>query len=214
LKGEIFCETDIKDVNDNRTHFSKVFSRLKYEMNKLRVLSFCLLIAIATCADLNWWKGGNFYQIYPRSFMDSDGDGIGDLQGIKSKVAYLKEIGMDGVWLSPIMKSPQYDFGYDISDYRDIQKEYGTLKDLDELVAECNKYGIKLILDFVPNHSSHLHEWFKKSVDREPGYENYYVWHPGTFDPITGKRIRKIKIQQSFKFLNNFLFFHSTNKLG
>lgn len=86
--------------------------------------------------------------------MDSDGDGVGDLQGIKSKIAYVKGLGMDGVWLSPIMKSPQADFGYDISDYRDIHYEYGTLADFDELLAECNKHDLKLILDFVPNHTS------------------------------------------------------------
>lgn len=115
------------------------------------LLSFVTIIA---SQDLDWWQGGNFYQIYPRSFKDSDGDGIGDLQGIKSKLEYLKSLGMDGVWLSPIMKSPQADFGYDISDYRDIHHEYGTLSDFEELLAECNRLGIKLILDFVPNHTS------------------------------------------------------------
>lgn len=152
-------------------------------------LGFLLLAVSAFGADLDWWKGGNFYQIYPRSFKDSDGDGIGDLKGIASKISYLKDLGMDGVWLSPIMKSPQYDFGYDISDYRDINEQYGTLDDFDALVQACNENGVKLILDLVPNHSSHLHEWFKKSENREPGYENYYTWHPGTFDPITGKHV-------------------------
>lgn len=139
--------------------------------------------------DLEWWEGGNFYQIYPRSFKDSNGDGIGDLLGIASKVKYLKDLGMDGVWLSPIMKSPQADYGYDISDYRDIHNEYGTLQDFDVLLAACKENDVKLILDLVPNHSSNEHDWFIKSENREPGYENYYIWHPGSFDPITGKRI-------------------------
>lgn len=134
---------------------------------------------------LDWWQGGNFYQIYPRSFKDSDGDGVGDLQGIKSKLQYLKDLGMDGVWLSPIMKSPQADFGYDISDYRDIHEEYGTLDDFDELLAECKRLGLRLILDFVPNHTSDEHEWFKKSENREPGYENYYIWRDGKIDKNT-----------------------------
>lgn len=152
---------------------------------------FALLCIFCTCfADgLDWWENGNFYQIYPRSFKDSNGDGVGDLRGIASKIEYLKDLGMDGVWLSPIMKSPQADYGYDISDYRDIHEEYGTLAHFDELLAECKKHDVKLILDLVPNHSSNEHEWFIKSENRTPGYENYYIWHPGSFDPITGERI-------------------------
>lgn len=146
-------------------------------------------VSVTFAKDLDWWEGGNFYQIYPRSFKDSNGDGVGDLLGIASKVEYLKELGMDGVWLSPIMKSPQADFGYDISDYRDIHEEYGTLADFQVLLDACKKYGVKLILDLVPNHSSNEHEWFLKSERREPGYENYYIWHPGHFDPITGERV-------------------------
>lgn len=150
-----------------------------------------LFVTLTTSADkeLEWWEAGNFYQIYPRSFKDSNGDGVGDLNGIKSKVSYLKELGMDGVWLSPIMKSPQADYGYDISDYRDIHEEYGTLADLESLAAECKKNGIKLILDFVPNHTSDKHDWFIKSEQRVAGYENHYIWHPGTFNPFTGQRV-------------------------
>lgn len=116
------------------------------------ILFVCLSAALAD--EIDWWEGGNFYQIYPRSFKDSDGDGVGDLQGIASKIGYLKDLGMDGVWLSPIMKSPQADYGYDISDYRDIHWQYGNLADFDKLLEECNKYNVKLILDLVPNHSS------------------------------------------------------------
>jgi len=114
---------------------------------------------------------------------------VGDLLGIASKVPYLAELGMDGVWLSPIFKSPQADFGYDISDYRDIHIEYGTLDDFNVLLAECKKYNVKLILDLVPNHSSDEHDWFIKSENRVAGYENYYIWHPGSFDPVTGRRV-------------------------
>lgn len=121
--------------------------------------------------------------------MDSNNDGLGDLLGIASKVPYLAEIGMDGVWLSPIMQSPQADYGYDISNYTDISSDYGTLADFDTLLAACKANNVKLILDLVPNHSSDEHVWFQKSENREPGYENYYVWHPGTFDPVTGKHI-------------------------
>jgi alpha-glucosidase len=160
------------------------------------VLSTFAYAAVA----LEWWEGGNFYQIYPRSFKDSNGDGIGDLLGIADKVPYLKSIGMDGVWLSPIMASPQADYGYDISDYRDIHWQYGTLADFDVLLAACNANDVKLILDLVPNHSSDEHEWFKKSERREPGYENYYVWHSGKFDPVAGKRIAPNNWPSVFRF--------------
>lgn len=152
-------------------------------MSRLR--SFLVLAFLSYANALDWWEGGNFYQVYPRSYMDSDGDGVGDLQGIKSKIEYIKNLGMDGVWLSPIMKSPQADFGYDISDYRDIHEEYGTLDDFNDLMKECERVGLKLILDFVPNHSSDEHEWFKKSENREPGYEDYFVWRDGKLDNHT-----------------------------
>ncbi|EDS30629.1 alpha-amylase [Culex quinquefasciatus] len=131
-------------------------------------------------ADEHWWQHANFYQIYPRSFMDSDGDGVGDLRGIQSKVSYLRqELGVDAIWLSPIFKSPMADFGYDISDFKDIHHEFGTIADLESLAAECKAQGLKLVLDFVPNHSSDEHVNFQKSVNREEGYEDYYLWHPG-----------------------------------
>ncbi|XP_017476173.1 PREDICTED: maltase A1-like [Rhagoletis zephyria] len=146
----------------------------------------------------DWWQTAQFYQIYPRSFMDSNGDGIGDLKGITSRLDHLKDIGVTAAWLSPIFKSPMVDFGYDISDFYDIQDEYGTMDDFRELVAEANKKGIKIILDFVPNHSSNESEWFKKSVRRERGYEDYYVWADGKYD-AEGNRIPPSNWLQSFR---------------
>ncbi|XP_049298805.1 probable maltase [Anopheles funestus] len=146
----------------------------------LAVIVGVLAIVPSLLADEHWWQHANFYQIYPRSFKDSDGDGVGDLRGIMEKVPYLRrELGIDAVWLSPIFKSPMADFGYDISDFRDIHSEFGTIADLEALAATCNAEGLKLILDFVPNHSSDESEWFIKSVNKDPTYSDYYVWHPG-----------------------------------
>jgi len=133
--------------------------------------------------DRRWWKEAVVYQIYPRSFMDSDGDGVGDLQGIILKLDYLRELGIDVIWLSPIYKSPNDDNGYDISDYRDIMDEFGTMKDFDELLHEAHQRDIKIIVDLVVNHSSDEHAWFveaKKSKDNP--YRDYYMWRPGKED--------------------------------
>uniref|UniRef100_U5EVS3 alpha-glucosidase n=1 Tax=Corethrella appendiculata TaxID=1370023 RepID=U5EVS3_9DIPT len=137
----------------------------------------------------DWWERGNFYQVYPRSFKDSNGDGIGDLKGITEKLPYLKDIGMIGVWLSPIFKSPMDDFGYDISNFYEIQPEYGSMKDIENMIAECKRLGLKLILDFVPNHTSNQHEFFKKSEQSDPKYNNFYVWHPGKTNPDGGRNL-------------------------
>ncbi|XP_017066177.1 maltase A3 [Drosophila eugracilis] len=136
----------------------------------------------------DWWETAQFYQIYPRSFKDSDGDGIGDLNGITSKLEYLKDLGVTAAWLSPIFTSPMVDFGYDISDFFDIQPEYGTLEDFRALIKRAKELDLKIVLDFVPNHSSNESEWFKKSVKREKGYEDYYVWHDGKVNAETGER--------------------------
>ena len=150
-------------------------------------IKILLAVSAFCCAahSYEWFEAGNFYQIYPRSFMDSDNDGIGDLQGIKSKLQYVKDLGMDGVWLSPIYKSPNADYGYDISDFRDIHELFGTLEDFDQLVAECNRIDLKLILDFVPNHSSNEHEWFQKSERNVSGYEDYYIWRTPKIDEVS-----------------------------
>ncbi|XP_017106283.2 maltase A3 [Drosophila bipectinata] len=152
-----------------------------------------------TDSTLDWWQTAQFYQIYPRSFKDSNGDGIGDLQGIISKLDYLKEIGVTATWLSPIYTSPMADFGYDISDFFDIQEEYGTLADFDELILEATKRNIKIVMDFVPNHSSDENVWFQKSVKREKGYEDYYMWHDGYINATTGEREPPSNWLQAFR---------------
>nr|WP_315166390.1 alpha-glucosidase [uncultured Flavobacterium sp.] len=136
-------------------------------------------ISIMKNVDPKWWKEAVIYQIYPRSFKDSDGDGVGDLKGIISKLDYVKSLGIDAVWLSPIYSSPNDDNGYDISDYRDIMKDFGTMEDFDLLLKEMHKRGIKLIMDMVVNHSSDEHEWFKQAKSsRDNKYRNYYYWWP------------------------------------
>ena len=124
-----------------------------------------------------WWKNGIVYQIYPRSFQDSDGDGIGDLGGIRHRLDYLTGLGIDAVWISPIYPSPMADFGYDISDYCDVDPRFGTLADFDALVADMKARGLKLILDFVPNHTSDRHPWFAQSrSDRSNPKREWYLW--------------------------------------
>ena len=127
--------------------------------------------------ERQWWHSSVVYQIYPRSFKDSNGDGIGDINGIREKLYYLKELGIDVIWLSPVYKSPNDDNGYDISDYCDIMDEFGTMEDMDNLLKEANERGIKILMDLVVNHTSDEHKWFieaKKSKDNE--YRDYYIW--------------------------------------
>jgi len=129
--------------------------------------------------DKKWWKEAIVYQLYPRSFKDSNGDGIGDLQGIISKLDYIKSLGVTAVWLNPIYTSPNDDNGYDISDYRDIMKDFGTMADFDQLLKGMHERGIKLVMDLVVNHSSDEHEWFKQSrSSRTNPYRDYYHWWP------------------------------------
>ncbi|MEC2077146.1 alpha-glucosidase [Metabacillus fastidiosus] len=127
-----------------------------------------------------WWKEAVAYQIYPRSFMDSDGDGIGDLRGVISKLDYLKEFGIEVIWICPIYESPNDDNGYDISNYKGIMEEFGTMDDFDELLAEVHKRGMKLIMDLVINHTSDEHPWFVESRSSKTNrYRNYYIWREG-----------------------------------
>ena len=128
----------------------------------------------ADLENFRWWERGIIYQIYPRSFMDSNGDGIGDLGGIRSRLDYLQWLGVDAIWISPIYPSPMADFGYDVSNYTDIDPIFGTLADFDALLANVHARGMKLLLDYVPNHTSDQHPWFvesrssRQSAKRDP----------------------------------------------
>ncbi len=134
-------------------------------------------VAVKDSYNRKWWKEAVVYQIYPRSFKDSDGDGIGDLKGIISKLDYIKSLGVDAVWLNPIYSSPNDDNGYDVSDYQNIMKDFGTLQDFDSLLKGMHARGLKLVMDIVVNHSSDEHEWFKQSrSSRTSPYRNYYHW--------------------------------------
>ena len=127
-----------------------------------------------------WWKEAVVYQIYPRSFMDSNGDGIGDIQGIISKLDYLKELGIDCLWICPIYASPNDDNGYDISNYQGIMHEFGTMEDFDQLLKEVHDKGMKLIMDLVINHTSDEHPWFIESrSSKNNPYRDYYIWKEG-----------------------------------
>lgn len=169
----------------------KIGSLKKISMGKLDDTVIDALINMLNCeTDIpdsgdvpikhKWWKEAVFYQIYPRSFKDSNGDGIGDLCGIIEKLDYLKSLGVDAIWCSPVYDSPNDDNGYDIRDYKAIMREFGTMEDFDRLLSEIHKRDMKLIMDLVINHSSDEHEWFKSSVsDPDSPYKDYYIWRDG-----------------------------------
>src|SRR5712692_10596334 len=151
------------------------------------LMTFCFAVPFV-CAQAKtvdaeghpWWQHAVFYEIYPRSFADSNNDGIGDLKGITSKLDYLKDLGVDAIWITPCYPSPQVDFGYDVSDYENIDPMYGTLNDFDRLQSDGQKRGIRIIMDFVMNHSSDRHQWFIDSrSSRTSAHRNWYVWHDG-----------------------------------
>lgn len=156
---------------------------------KKMLLALIVLVAVFTTKENNaqslstqkkWWKEQVVYQIYPRSFKDSDGDGIGDLKGITSKLDYIKTLGVDIVWLSPHFDSPNADNGYDIRDYEKVMAEFGTMKDFDEMLAGLKRRNIKLIIDLVVNHSSDEHTWFEQSKSsKQNSYRDYYIWQKG-----------------------------------
>src|SRR3984957_20806602 len=139
-----------------------------------------------------WWKHALIYEIYPRSFQDSNGDGIGDLNGITQRLDYLQKLGIDAIWISPMYPSPQVDFGYDISDYENVDPQYGTLADFDRLVAEAKKHNIHVLLDMVANHTSDKHKWFIDSASsRTNPHADWYIWNDGKPDPLAaGSRDR------------------------
>lgn len=128
---------------------------------------------------LKWWQERVVYQIYPRSFFDCNGDGIGDLRGIITKLDYLQDLGIGILWLSPVYPSPNVDYGYDISDYKAIHPEFGTMEDMERLILEAAKRDIKVIMDLVINHTSDRHPWFQASLDKQSPYRDYYIWRPG-----------------------------------
>src|ERR1700704_4771037 len=130
-----------------------------------------------------WWQSATVYQIYPRSFLDSDGDGVGDLEGARSRLEHLRWLGVDAVWLSPFYRSPMRDFGYDVSDYCDVDPLFGTLDDFDSFLAEAHAKGIRVLVDLVPNHTSDQHPWFVESrASRDNPKRDWYVWRDGTPD--------------------------------
>src|SRR5579864_1694168 len=160
-------------------------------LNHLRRVALALLFGVASAplvlgADPNqqsnnqWWRKAVIYEIYPRSFGDTSGDGIGDLNGITQHLDYLRDLGIDAIWIAPFFPSPQVDFGYDISDYRAIDPQYGTMADFDRLVAEAKKRNIRILLDFVVNHTSDKHPWFIESKSsRTNPKANWYMWNDG-----------------------------------
>merc|ERR1711970_375636 len=142
---------------------------------RLTTVVICFIFQ-AVASSGKWWEHTNLYQIYPRSFQDSNDDGTGDLAGITARLDYLVDIGVEAFWLSPIYASPMADFGYDVSNYTDVDPIFGTLEDFDNLSKEAEKRGLKIVMDFIPNHSSKKHEWFLKSESREEPYTDYYIW--------------------------------------
>ncbi len=160
--SEAFVETIVRMLNNHRDIPARVVAE----------------------APAQWWQSAVFYQIYPRSFMDSDGDGVGDIPGIISKLDYLQDLGVDALWLSPIYDSPNDDNGYDIRDYREIMREFGTMADVERLIDELHARGMRLVMDLVVNHTSDEHEWFQRALaDAESPYRDYYFFREGATAP-------------------------------
>lgn len=164
----------------------------------------------------HWWKEEVIYQIYPKSFYDSNNDGIGDIKGITQKLDYLADLGITMLWICPIFSSPMVDNGYDISDYKGIQKEFGSMDELDELIEESEKRGIKIILDLVVNHTSHEHEWFKEAVSNPTSkYRDYYIFKEGIEDrePNNWRSIFGGSVWEKVPNEENMYYFHTFDKL-
>ncbi|XP_026212273.1 neutral and basic amino acid transport protein rBAT [Anabas testudineus] len=142
----------------------------------LALVALTITVIALSPRCLSWWQASPVYQIYPRSFKDSDGDGVGDLKGIKEQLDHFLYLNIKAVWISPFYRSPMKDFGYDVEDFRDIDPLFGNMQDFEELLAEMHNKGLKLIMDFIPNHTSDRHVWFNLSRARDPHYEDYYVW--------------------------------------
>src|SRR5215210_5709843 len=162
----------------------------------------------------SWWRDGVLYQIYPRSFADSDGDGVGDLRGVVERLDHLEWLGVAGIWLNPTMPSPNDDWGYDVSDFCAVHPELGTIEDLDALVAAAGERGIRVLLDLVPNHTSDRHEWFVDALSgRDARYRDYYVWAdprpdggpPNNWQSNFGGSAWQLHEPTGQYYLNNFL---------
>src|SRR6266550_3188532 len=159
----------------------------RFVLSTVLAVTLCLSFSFASAQGaprdaegLKWWQRAVFYEIYPRSFADSNNDGVGDLKGITSKMPYLHDLGVDAIWISPCFPSPQVDFGYDVSDYENIDPMYGTLADFDSMVAEGKKQGVRIILDFVVNHSSDQHPWFIDSKSSKASeHRDWFIWRDG-----------------------------------
>ncbi|MCP4822568.1 MAG: alpha-glucosidase, partial [Shimia sp.] len=168
----------------------------------------------ALITDPDWWRGAVIYQIYPRSYQDSTGDGIGDLTGIIQRLPHVASLGVDAIWLSPFFTSPMLDFGYDVSDYRDVDPMFGTLSDFDELIAKAHELGIKIIIDLVLSHTSDQHPWFIESrADRTNDKADWFVWAdpkldgtpPNNWLSIFGGPAWQWDTSRQQYFLHNFL---------
>lgn len=155
-----------------------------------------------------WWNQATLYQIYIRSFHDSNGDGVGDLNGIKEKLPYLKDLGVDGIWITPFYTSPGKDFGYDIANYREVDPLFGTLEDFKALIKDTHAAGLKLIIDQAFSHTSDQHEWFQKSRERVSGFEDYYIWSdevPNNWQSIFGGNAWEYDEVRKQYYMHNFL---------
>uniref|UniRef100_A0A3B3QJC5 Amino acid transporter heavy chain SLC3A1 n=1 Tax=Paramormyrops kingsleyae TaxID=1676925 RepID=A0A3B3QJC5_9TELE len=145
-------------------------------MLTLALIALTITVIALSPRCLSWWQSSTVYQIYPRSFMDSDNDGVGDLRGIKEKLDHFEYLNIKAVWISPFYKSPMKDFGYDVEDFREIDPLFGTMQDFEDLLAAMHDRGLKLIMDYIPNHTSDRHRWFQLSRNRTQNYEDYYIW--------------------------------------
>ena len=175
---------------------------------------------LQTAIDRDWWRGAVIYQIYPRSFQDSNGDGIGDLLGIVQRLPYIASLGVDGIWISPFFTSPMKDFGYDVSDYCDVDPMFGSIADFDAVVDTAHRLGVKVMIDLVLSHTSDEHPWFQASrVSRDNDKSDWYVWAdpksdgtpPNNWLSIFGGSAWQWDTRREQYFLHNFCLFQQVS---